>query len=430
MTIFSVFFFGFDSGWKYMFFSPDESDLIRTLAVTTVGLVSFMVVSCAVSKTRVEFDNSPPRLFSEQERLALILTTLLLAPVALYSIQVTAKQGGGMGELITLSAGGTLIHTQTTGYVTDAQSVIGPLICAWLVVTRFHRFNLIPLGIFIAYRSWCGWSRFSIVLLFLMIVVAYCWQYRKKWLPAWSLAMAVPILVLFNVLGHNREFFHAPSADRIDYEEKGVAMSRVEKARKQLDTQDFANFDYLAAVVSVVPARTGRFTYGLQYLQLFTEPIPRMLWKEKPAGAPVSLFNINSFVNFIGLTFSLVGDGWLSGGWIGVVVELGLAGLILRSVHHVFWKHINNPKVAIFYISGLAMLPQWYRDGGISIAKFLFWTWIPLILWMGMTWCLGRRMVDSTSIILARGSSVRLVRYGAGSRAARGPEISHIIVER
>ena len=417
--------FGFDSVWKYMQLKPDEADLYRTLAVSSLGLVSFVVFSCAVSRTPVGFDSSKIRCFTETERLALILTTLLLLPLVVYSIQMTAKQGGGAGELVKLVPG-AIIHTETTGYLMDAQNVTGSLICAWLVVTRFHRFNLVPLGLFIAYRSWCGWNRFSIVLLFLMIVFAYCWQHRKKWVPAWSLAVAVPLFVLFNLLGHNREFFHAQKADTIDYEEKGVAMSQTEKIRQQLDTQDFANFDYLAAVVTVIPARSGTYTYGLQYLQLFTEPIPRILWKEKPVGAPFGSFNIGQYANFIGLTFSLPGDGWTSGGWLGVFIELGLAGLILRAAHLYFWKHVNNPKVAIFYISGLAMVPQWYRDGGISIAKFLLWAWLPLILWMAMSWLLDRRMVPASSIILSRGSAVQLIQHGA----AQGTRVTHIIVER
>src|SRR5262249_41121211 len=157
-----------------------------------------------------------------------------------------------------------------------------------------------------------------------------------------------------------------------------------ERMRRRLDTQDFANFDYLTGIISIVPERTGGYSYGLQYLQLFTEPIPRILWRGKPAGAPFVRVNLNAHANFVGLTLSLPGDGWISGGWLGVVVTMAVAGTFAGLAHRWFWRHSERLVPALFYISGLAMAPQWYRDGGISIFKFLLYSWLPLVVWLGM----------------------------------------------
>src|SRR5262249_25575385 len=148
-----------------------------------------------------------------------------------------------------------------------------------------------------------------------------------------------------------------------------------QKLRRRLNTLDFGNFDFLTYIVVVVPERTGEYTYGLQYLQLFTEPIPRMLWKSKPVGSPVRLINLNAYGNFIGLTYSLPGDGWMNGGWVGLLVTMALAGAVLGWAHAQFWRYVGHWIIPILYLVGLAMLPQWYRDGSISIAKFLFWSW-------------------------------------------------------
>jgi hypothetical protein len=294
--------------------------------------------------------------------------------------------------------------------------MLAPLLCAWLFITRFHWLNLLPIVPYVGYRAWGGWSRYTIISFLLAIVIAYCWYHRKKWIPFMAVVLAVPVLMLFNTLGHNREYIQnilkgqATAAVEID-----AGMSRFEKFRARADTQDFANFDYLTFLLTVVPERTGTYTYGVQYLQLFTEPIPRILWKGKPAGAPVATFNLNAYGNFTGLTFSLPGDGWCSGGWFGLVITMGIVGLILGLFHRWFWRNIDNPMVAIFYCNAMAVLMQWYRDGGISIAKFIFWNWLPLLIWVGMNWFLGQRLTPGHSVLLAAGTRVRFVERAQGS---------------
>lgn len=186
-----------------------------------------------------------------------------------------------------------------------------------------------------------------------------------------------------------------------------------DKLRTRYDSPDFANFDFLTYVVAVVPARTETYTYGAQYLQLFTEPIPRKLWPGKPAGAPVRLFNLNNYGNFLGMTPSLVGDGWMSGGWIGIVVTMTLVGGLLGAAHRWFWKRADSPMESLFYMVGLALVPQWFRDGGISITKFLFWNLAPLVLWVGLSWLMGQRRVPSCFLLLKPGTRVRLLQREA-----------------
>ena len=56
------------------------------------------------------------------------------------------------------------------------------------------------------------------------------------------------------------------------------------------------------------------------------------------------------------------------------------------------------------------MVAQQYRDGGIvSIAKFLLWSWLPLVVWLGSNWLLGPRLFPSQSVLLPRGTRLRLI---------------------
>jgi len=393
----------FDTVFTYMLINPSDDVFIKALVVSSAALLIFGVGSFLAGRTSLVNTVTPPPAFRSDQIGALILTTLLLAPMVAYSI-VESVGGQVTGE----SQGGVFIMTGASGYTAEAQNMAGALICAWLAVTRFNRIGLLPLIVYIGYRSYCGWARWTIVLLFLALALVYAWQKRIRWLPAWSVLLAIPLLLLFQTLGHNRGYVQMLLAGQ-STKEADEPMSRFDKAKLKYDTQEFANFDYLCYVVGAVPDRTGTYTYGTQYLQLFTEPIPRKLWPGKPAGAPIGFFNLNDYGDFNGLTVSLPGDGWISGGWVGLIITMGLVGGLLGKAHRWFWKNSNRNLPALFYLVGLAMLPQWFRDGGISISKFLFWNLSPLLLWSGLTWLLGNRLVPGYAILLPPASSLRII---------------------
>ncbi|MDX1951877.1 MAG: hypothetical protein SFY81_06810 [Verrucomicrobiota bacterium] len=397
--------FSFDSNWEYMRFKPTDENFIRTLMVTSVAMICFVTACTWKGWTRTVFLTKGFPTFSLMEQRALVVTTLLLLPLAAYSIYAT--RNGIKGERVN----GIYILTQSTGYINEAQHFIMPILCAWMVVTRFHWLNLFPTLIYITYRAWFGWSRWTILLFMLMVTLTYCWYHGKKWIPAWSVIVAIPILILFNILGHNRDILkNVFLGEEVQVVRYDTTMTPEEKLKLQLDTQDYANFDYLSYVVSVVPERTGTYSFGAQYLQLFTEPIPRILWKGKPVGAPVKTISLGAYGNFVGLTVSLPGDGWISGGWVGVVLTLSLAGTLLGWAHRKFWTHSDHRMGCLLYFVALAMVPQWYRDGGISISKFLLFTVTPVIIWTILNWLLGQRFVPGHSIILQPGSKVRVIK--------------------
>jgi hypothetical protein len=109
------------------------------------------------------------------------------------------------------------------------------------------------------------------------------------------------------------------------------------------------------------------------------------------------------------MTVGLPGDAWITGGWIGLILVVAVAGFALGRAHRWFWKNAQNPMALLFYASGLAMMPQLFRDGGVvSIAKFLLYAWTPLLAWLGINWLIGPRLVAYSRTVLARGDSLRL----------------------
>ncbi len=417
--------FGFTAEWYYMGFHPSDAVFVRTLAVSSMGLLVFVGACLIAGWTEVGFTPREPRALTPVQKRGLFFATLALLPLVAWLIYATRK--GINREL----AGAAYIMTDSTGYLNEAQNVLTPLVCVWLVATRFHWLNLLPMALYLGYRSWYGWSRWTILLFVAMVVATYCWYHRKKWLPWWSILAAVPIFLLFNVLGHNRELLKSYlEGEPVMTYESLPGITTLEQMKLRYDGPDFANFDFLAYIVAVVPECTRDFTYGLQHLQLFTEPVPRILWKGKPVGPPVKTINAFEYGNFLGLTVSLPGDGWMSGGWAGLVLTTGLAGAVLGRCHRRFWMAKDRPIFALFYLAGLAMLPQLYRDGSlVSLMKFLLFTWLPFLLWAGFNWVLGRRRVPEPSVALAPRGNVVLIQAqgenGWANWAPRGDPLRH-----
>jgi hypothetical protein len=398
--------FGFDSVWNYMFFDPSPEILVRSLAVSSVALLVFCSTCMAFGWCEVGNYTSKPQGFIQLEKRALVLTTVLLAPIIVYSIHV-GFSGAVTGEMV----GGTYIMTGSSGYINDAQVMAGSLICAWLMVTRFRWPVVLLAAVYVLYRCYEGWARWTFLLFFLATALVYTWQHQRRWMPLWSILLILPMFILFDNVGKNRQWLYDALNGNAPMPTPTETLTEADRLKQKYDTVDFANYDYLTFVVAMVPERTGRYSWGVQHLQLFTEPIPRALWKGKPVGAPVPYFNLNNYGNFLGLTVTMAGDGWMSGGWIGVIITAGILGLLLGLAHRWFWRTARRDNIlGLIYIFGLAMLLQQYRDGGIvSIAKFLLWSWLPLVVWLGCNWLLSPRLFPAESVLLPRGARLHLV---------------------
>ena len=95
----------------------------------------------------------------------------------------------------------------------------------------------------------------------------------------------------------------------------------------------------------------------------------------------MKFYDLNDYGNFVGLTPSIVGDGWQSGGWTGMIVTLSFAGGMLGYGYKWFTRNQDVVHKACAFLIVNAMIIQLFRDGGISIFKFLFFSLVPLFVW-------------------------------------------------
>jgi hypothetical protein len=386
----------FDFVWRYMGLTPSDELLRLTLWVSSGCLLLFIISFSLTTNQRGVKEITKPFVVTPEMRKAFIYMVILFLPLAAYSLFGAEQKGERVG--------GVYIMTGSSGYANDAQQVLIPISILAIILFKWKWWSFLPFLGFIYFRATQGWARWTMILPFLAIMMYHCWVNRRD-LPSIKWLIPIPfIFVFFNQLSQNRMYFrnliegseYAQSRIvRVDsVEDKQFAFSR------QWDTLDFANFDYLAYILDKVPRETDTFTYGTQHLQLFTEPIPRKLWKNKPIGPPIQYFDLNDYGNFIGLTVSIIGDGWMSGGWIGIGINMVLAGVGLGLFYSWFIKNQHNIfKVTIFMITNSVLL-QLFRDGGIvSMAKFMLFTQLPVLVWWLMHhWIMkssGKDLIES-----------------------------------
>ncbi len=379
-----IYYAGFENAFLYMGFHPTDDQFVFTLVVSSVALLVFAVVSIAYGGGAVAGHLPSRPSFSKEDINAFAIVAAAILPVAFYSAVASLAMfqfEAGPNQFVELDVNTGVAHfTNGSGYAYEAQSSIGAIVVAFFWLCGLRWWSILPILIFMGWRAYFGIARWPMIIMGLVIMLLTAFCGGKKWPYMRHLLAAVPLLLLFHLVGQDRSWLRAVMGEDVQQETPATNADFLQT----LDGPDFANFDYLAYVLAMVPDKTQSFTYFTQYLQLLTEPIPRALWSGKPLGSPVVLVNLVQFGNFIGLTTSLPGDGWMSFGWVGLVVTMGVVAFVLARLHSWFCRHQSDPYTVLIYCLFLPLTIQWFRDGGISIAKFALFTVGPVILWRAL----------------------------------------------
>jgi len=333
------------------------------------------------------------------ERLAFVITAALLAPLALYSLRLTLVGSTG---LMMNAVSGITINTTSTGYINDAQYMLGGLVLLYLACFRQFFPSIAVVTMFFLVRMVIGHDRWTFVFAACSFVTLFMAQRGSFKVPVWAVAAVPPAMAVFTLIGQARDVvrnvlfgadpsYLAPSSSLID----------------KLNGPDIANFDFLAFIISVVPHKSGTYTYFTQWLQLLTEPIPRILWAEKPLGAPIVLVDLGMFGNFHYYSRGMVGDAYMSLGLIGIIAVTYFFG---RWIFRTAARSFSGQRGKASLLMAIILMPltvQWLRDGGVvSIAKFIMWNALPIFIWHNvhrfLTWYGTRRVGHRVGPVTAR----------------------------
>lgn len=367
---------GFELIYLVYQFQPSYQDRVTVILAATLGFLSFAFFCLRTGAGGVVI-RGDAALEVERNLLAkvLIWTIVLLAPLALYSLLSRYEQSvAGYSTMVMDQATGVFMNTDTNGYITDAQGML-PALCAMVAwIFRFRLLALLPMFTFVLIRAGTG-GRGIFVTACISLALLWLYQRRKQMFSPRVLAGMAALIVVFVQVGQDRGAAIRAFIAGETVEQRGGYEA------KWLEGMDFGNMEYFEFIVYAVPQRSGEYGYFLNNLQLFTEPVPRVLWPEKPAGAPFSNIKLFDYGYPIGMTRSLPGEGWYSLGWIGVIVWCGLWGAMLGWLYRRWADSDQSTLKTLAYLLFLPSLVISYRDGTLlTMARQNLWFLGPIIL--------------------------------------------------
>lgn len=404
------------SSFEYVYivykFNPSFDNKITALLASNVGFISFSLFCLYVGQAKMNFKIDKATGIERKQLLKLLpLVLMICVPIGAYSL-ITAlgnSFSGVAAESMALDAGtGTFINTSQNGYLIEAQLMLATCgaLLAWLF--RFRFWSLIPLLLFVVIRAGTG-GRWPFVVALSAVGLFYLYD-RKLRFSGLRLTLAVAaIAFVFAAVGADRG---SSIRNLLSSDTKTIYQSTYDY--KFMEGMDLANLEYFEYLVYAIPQRTHIYGYFIDTLQVFTEPVPRVLWEEKPVGAPFNRIFLFDFGFPIGMTRSLPGQGWYSLGWLGVIIWCSLWGAALGWIYRKYVESQQSTLQTSAYLVFLASLIAVFRDGTLlTLFRYGSFLLFPIAVWYGLA-----RLTKLQTISQIRGLLVRSAQaQGAGLAA-------------
>lgn len=389
-----VYYRGYDTIYRTYGFTPTIEDKSTVLIGATIGLVAFMLASYQGGRAplRFQFDK-----FDIAYRRSLfypaIAVALLLVPLGAYSlIESWQRRLTAYNSKVLDTATGVFTNTDTIGYLTDVQFVLGPITALFAWIFRFRLPALIPFAMFIVARAGTG-GRGPVMAAIALAGLLYLYDRRQRFPTVRVMLLGLLAITAFSSIGADRgrsiRLLFVDDDRSVEYLYNQTA------GRRFLEGMDFANLEFYEYLVYAIPQRTGTYGYFLNNLQIFTEPIPRKLWPEKPIGPPIQLYSLFDYGYPIGMTNSLPGEGWAQLGYLGVVLWCALIGFATGAYHRWFMHSRQSTLIVFTYAVVASQYFTFFRDGLLlTLLRTGLFFMLPIILLYWMMRALGMPSAD------------------------------------
>ncbi len=377
----------FDLIYRGYQFTPSASDKLTVILASNIGFLAFAFFCLMSGNVAMRFKQDAFAVAEREQLKPLFFWVLAICvPLGLISLATVWRgattTGIGYDAMIRDAGTGVYINTQGNGYLAEAQLMLatcGALI-AWLF--RFRLWALLPLIGFVVFRAGTG-GRGPFVTAMVTVGLLYLYEHRRR-LPSLKItALLLAVVLAFNAVGNDRG---QAIRKAISNDATASDFYQGRSNERFLEGMDFGNLEFFEYLVYVVPQRSHTYGYFLDNLQIFTEPIPRVLWKNKPVGAPFNRIYLMDYGRAIGMTRSLPGEGWYSLGWLGVVIWCGLWGYGLGLIYRRFVEGSQTTIKTAAYMIFVPIMIIAFRDGLLTTVfrQGLFFL-APIAVWFGLS---------------------------------------------
>lgn len=261
-----------------------------------------------------------------------------------------------------------LDHMSYFGYLLPTLTV--------LLGIRSKRFNFQVatssfLSIFMAVFLAQSGSRRVIGVIFGAAII--CWLIEQRKLKLKELLIAfISMALLLTVMQNMLNFRGSGFAAAFDETEETEAIYQ------HIHVDD--NFYRLSQTVSIVP-RFSPYVYEKQIVFALIRPIPRAIWKSKPTDPGFDLATTIGKTG-VALTHSVIGDWYITGGWIAVFIGGLLYGALAKSITTLLIKDADSAGGLVYSLMVMAMF------AGVRAMIDIVLMSYALFAWMAISWIL------------------------------------------
>jgi len=256
------------------------------------------------------------------------------------------------------------------------QSWSGLVLLSLIYYYGFRKVFVIPLYVYLLIMAAQGSDRFRVIVPLIYLFLVWLFRRGAKWPPLWmagaGLVIALSSFPLKSIgwMIQNGGSF----SDVIEVATNSVTDVINGRSADQLILDEFA------CTVSLVD-ESHRYYYGTLYYPLFTLPIPRQWWPDKPAinTYQYELSTPSRPMATSGMVPTLQGESYANLGIVGIVIISFVAAYWLGRF---YFSAIHRDYLSVYrfmYVMIACNLIQVYRDGLISLVIFTVVNMMPLV---------------------------------------------------
>ncbi len=362
-----------------------NSEIVRAVILADVALVVMTIcwikAAADASRHRSVSDRTAFRVLSIRyiKSVAMVAFPLGILGIALFASIPGLTEGGLANTRVALGS------WETSSWLFILVTWSGLVILALIYWYGFRWWLSIAISIYLLLMMYQGFHRFRVIIPIILMSQIYLDRRRIRWPPVQlAILVAVAALLFFPLKGLGRAAQLMFSEDETKQPSISEILSKsTDDVKAALSGQagDQQFLDEFAMALTLVDDN-GKYYYGSIYLPLFTLPIPRQFWLEKP-GLADYLKDISKPwrpMDQLGMIITILGESYLNFGYVGIIIIPGLLAYGLGRVYFYAYRSHYYTVVRFAYLVLACNLIQVYRDGLLSIVVFTLVNMMPLML--------------------------------------------------
>lgn len=353
--------FDLEAVFRSMHLAPEPNLMRQALWVSSAGLATFAAVFLAGSYGAPAVRPATPPEMDPSDRRALLLTAGLFVVPGLASFILTGPA------------------SEHSGYVLDLQLVLIPVALLAILATQWRWWSLLPFFAIVAMRAARVGPAPEIVLgAVVLLLLLWLWSHQRLRPSAAFLGAAcVAAVGALLVADHRSEISDWIAGREIPQAPDSSRPALVDR----LDRPGLAHFEALTAIIATEPDKSGSFSHGSQHVEAWRDGLPARSVSDRIGGGTSASSDLQRFGDVRGLPTPLVGDGWRSGGWGGLLTTLALTGLLLGAAFGVFARRQDDPVAACFLVILQGSSLGLYHNSDSTILRGVAYMMVPLLVW-------------------------------------------------